>query len=274
MRQILIIAGKEIRDGLRNRWVAAATLLLGGLSLSLAFLGSAPVGEVGVDRLSVAVVGLSNLTIYLVPLIALLLSYDAIAGERERGTMLLLLTYPVRRRDVVIGKFVGHSAILAFATIVGFGAAGAAIALGGGRAGDWQAFAAMTLSSVLLGCAFLGIGYLVSAIVRERATAAGVGVVVWLAFVLLYDLALLAVLVADRGHLIGAGLFSALLVANPTDAYRLFNLSGFGHVSQFAGMAGLSGDAHVGRAVLLAVMVLWVLAPLGAATFIFRRREL
>ena len=85
-------------------------------------------GEVGVDRLSVAVVGLSNLTIYLVPLIALLLSYDAIAGEMERGTMLLLLTYPVRRRDVVIGKFVGHTAILAFATVVGFGAAGVAIA--------------------------------------------------------------------------------------------------------------------------------------------------
>ena len=132
----------------------------------------------------------------------------------------------------------------------------------------------MTLSSVLLGCAFLGLGYLVSAIVRERATAAGVGVVVWLAFVLLYDLALLAVLVSDKGHLIGGGVFSALLIANPTDAYRLFNLSGFGNVGQFAGMAGLSGDAHVGRTWLVAVMALWVVAPLGAAAFLFRRREL
>ena len=50
MRQILIIAGKEIRDGLRNRWVAAATLLLAGLALSLAFLGSAPVGNVEIGR--------------------------------------------------------------------------------------------------------------------------------------------------------------------------------------------------------------------------------
>lgn len=273
MKQILIIAGKEVRDGLRNRWVAAATLLLGGLSLSLAFLGSAPVGEVGVDRLSVAVVGLSNLTIYLVPLIALLLSYDAIAGEMERGTMLLLLTYPVRRRDVVIGKFLGHTAILAFATLVGFGAAGAAIAVSGGAAGDWQAFAAMMFSSVLLGCAFLGLGYLVSTLVRERATAAGVGVVVWLAFVLLYDLALLALLVADKGHWIGAGLFSALLVANPADAYRLFNLSGFGNVGQFAGMAGLSGEAQVGRDMLVTVMLVWIVVPLAGAALLFRRRE-
>ena len=42
------------------------------------------------------VVSLSSLTIFLVPLIALLLSHDAIVGEAERGTLLLLLSYPVR----------------------------------------------------------------------------------------------------------------------------------------------------------------------------------
>ena len=42
------------------------------------------------------------------PLIALLLSYDAIVGEVERGTMMLLLTYPVARWQVVLGKFLGH----------------------------------------------------------------------------------------------------------------------------------------------------------------------
>ncbi|HLI14355.1 MAG TPA: ABC transporter permease [Alphaproteobacteria bacterium] len=273
MKQVLIIAGKEIRDGLRNRWVIAATLLLGGLSLSLTFLGSAPVGTVGVDRLAVAVVGLSSLTIYLVPLIALMLSYDAIAGEMERGTMLLLLTYPVQRSQVVLGKFLGHGAILAFAAIVGYGAAGLAL-ISSSDAESWEAFASMTLSSVLLGCAFLALGYLVSALVRERATAAGIAVVLWLAFVLLYDLALLGALVADKGRHIGTALFSALLLANPTDAYRLFNLAGFPKVSQFAGLAGLSGEAHVPRGVLVAILSLWVLLPLAAAAALFRRREL
>ncbi|HXP75819.1 MAG TPA: ABC transporter permease [Stellaceae bacterium] len=274
MRPILLIAGKEIRDGLRNRWVAAATLLLGGLSLSLAFLGSAPVGTVGADRLAVAVVGLSSLSIYLIPLIALLLSYDAIVGETERGTMLLLLTYPVRRDQVLLGKFLGHTAILGFATIIGYGAAGAALALGNGETDGWKAFAVMTLSSVLLGCAFLAIGYLVSTLVRERATAAGAGIVVWLFLVLLYDVALLGLLVADKGHNIGTELFSVLLLANPTDSYRLFNLSGFEKVRDFAGLAGLSGEVHIGRAVLVTIMVLWVLVPLAGAAAVFRRREL
>jgi len=274
MRPILLIAGKEIRDGLRNRWVAAATLLLGGLSLSLAFLGSAPVGTVGADRLAVAVVGLSSLSIYLIPLIALLLSYDAIVGETERGTMLLLLTYPVRRDQVLLGKFLGHTAILGFATIIGYGAAGAALTLGNGETDGWKAFAVMTLSSVLLGCAFLAIGYLVSTLVRERATAAGAGIVVWLFLVLLYDVALLGLLVADKGHNIGTELFSVLLLANPTDSYRLFNLSGFEKVRDFAGLAGLSGEVHIGRAVLVTIMVLWVLVPLAGAAAVFRRREL
>jgi ABC-type Na+ efflux pump permease subunit len=42
--------------------------------------------------------------------IALLISHDAIVGEMERGTMLLLLSYPVGRWQVLIGKFVGISA--------------------------------------------------------------------------------------------------------------------------------------------------------------------
>ena len=46
-------------------------------------------------RSTSSIVSLSSLTIFLLPLIALLISYDAVVGEMERGTMLLLLSYPV-----------------------------------------------------------------------------------------------------------------------------------------------------------------------------------
>ena len=130
---VLTLAGKEIREGLRNRWVLAATLLLALLALTLTFLGSAPTGSVGVQPLDVVIVSLSSLTIFLVPLIALLLSHDAIVGEVERGTMLLLLSYPVARWQVVLGKFAGHLAILGFSTVVGYGAAMLAFASTGKR---------------------------------------------------------------------------------------------------------------------------------------------
>jgi len=116
MKGVVLIAGKEIREGMRNRWVVAATLLLATLALTLAFLGAAPAGRVGAGALEVVVVSLSSLSIFLLPLIALLISHDAIVGEMERGTMLLLLSYPLARWQVVLGKFVGHVAILATAT--------------------------------------------------------------------------------------------------------------------------------------------------------------
>ncbi len=212
MRALTTIAAKEIRDGLRNRWVVAATLLLGAMALSLAFLGSAPTGTVGVNALSVTVVSLSSLTMYLVPLIALMLSYDAVVGEIERGTMLLTLAYPVARWQIIVGKFAGHILILAFATVLGYGAAAVAISLtgdgdGGGDSESWRAFARMIGSSILLGATFLALGYLLSAVVRERSTAIGLAVAVWLFFGLLYDMALLGALVADTGQVIDAGLF-------------------------------------------------------------------
>ncbi|MGA0583179.1 MAG: ABC transporter permease subunit, partial [Castellaniella sp.] len=76
MNPTLILIRKEIRDGLRNRWVLAITALLAMLALSLGFLGSAPTGTVKVDPLTVTVVSLSSLSIFLIPLIAMLLSYD------------------------------------------------------------------------------------------------------------------------------------------------------------------------------------------------------
>ena len=74
MNPVWIITGKEVRDSLRNRWVLAASVLLAALALSLGFLGRSPTGSVKVDPLTVTVVSLSSLSIFLIPLIAMLLS--------------------------------------------------------------------------------------------------------------------------------------------------------------------------------------------------------
>lgn len=274
MRTILIVAGKEIREGLRNRWVLATTLLLAALALTLAFLGSAPTGNVGASALDVVIVSLSSLSVFLVPLIALLISHDTIVGESERGTLLLLLSYPVARWQVLAGKFAGHIAILAFATAVGYGIAAGALALTGGPAdaASWRAFAGLIGSSVLLGAAFVAIGMLVSALAGERGTAGGIAIGVWLVFVLIYDMALLGLLVADQGRTVTAGLLDVLLLLNPTDAYRLLNLGGA--AGAVSGMGGIAGAASLAPATLLAALVAWAALPLAAAMLVFSRREL
>ncbi|MBR0847929.1 ABC transporter permease [Bradyrhizobium diazoefficiens] len=272
----LIIARKEIHQAVRNRWVLASTLLLAGLALSLTFLGSAPTGTVGVRALDVVIVSLSSLTIFLIPLIALLISHDAIVGDMERGTMLLLLSYPVARWQVLLGKFIGHLAVLAFATCLGYGIAAAALIATGSPIGSDSlvAFAAMIGSSVLLGAVFVAIGYLVSALVRDRGTAAGVCIGLWLLLVLIYDMALLGILAVDQGRNISAAAVDAMLLLNPTDVYRLFNLTGFANVSSFAGMAGLTQTTLLSGQVLLIALLFWTVVPLGAAALAFSRREL
>jgi Cu-processing system permease protein len=279
MKAVFVIAGQEVRVGLRNRWIVATTLLLAALALSLTLLGSAPTGTVGADPLAIIVVSLSSLTIFLLPLIALLLSFDAVVGEQERGTLILLLAYPVARWHVVVGKFLGHAAILAVATTAGYGCAIVALLLrgglgdaGGGEAG-WPAFAAMVGSSILLGAAFLALGGLASVLVRERATAAGIAVAVWLVFVLLYDTALLGLLVADQGRLVGPAVLDVLLLLNPADAYRLLNLTGSEVVSVYAGMAG-PGESGLAAWQLTAALIAWIALPLVLATVIFSRRQL
>jgi Cu-processing system permease protein len=273
MSGILTLAAKEFRDGLRNRWIAGATLLLAALAFALAFLGSSPTGLLDVKPLAVTVVSISSLTIFLIPLIALLLGYDAIVGEAERGVLLLMLTYPVTRLEIMLGKFLGHAAILAFATIIGYGAAGAAAAMtDSADAESWRAFAGLVFSSVLLGLTFLSLGYLVSVLVNERSSAAGLAVGIWLVFVIVYDLALMGMLVASKGG-VGADIFPALLLLNPADAYRLFNLTAFDNIRKISGMGGLSASAQFHPAVLLGALLAWIALPLAAAIALFQRRE-
>lgn len=276
MNTMLIIAGKELRESLRNRWVVATTLLMAALALTLAFLGAAPTGTVGVGRLEVTIVSLSSLTIFLLPLIALLLSFDAVVGEIDRGTMTLLLSYPVARGHVLLGKFLGHAAVIAIATTLGYGSAGLALRLTGTEidAEGWRALGGMIGSSVLLGAAFTALGYLASTAVRDRGTAAGLAVAIWLVFVLLYDMGLLGLLVADGGRTVTAEVVNGLLLANPADTYRLFNLTGFDTVSLYAGTAGLAAQVQVSPAVLLAVLAAWVAGPLALASFLFSRRQI
>ncbi|MGQ7793764.1 ABC transporter permease subunit [Faunimonas sp. B44] len=275
MMPVATIAGQEIRAGLRNRWVVATTLLLGALALSLVLLGSAPTGTVGADPLSVVVVSLASLTIFLLPLIALLLSFDSIVGEQERGTLTLLLSYPVARWQVVVGKFLGQAAIIAIATVIGYGAAAAALAVSTKISpAAWGGFAGMIGSSVLLGAAFVAIGSLASILVRERATAAGLAVGAWLFFVILYDTALLGILVADQGKTVTAGVLDVLLLFNPADAYRLFNMTATEGASVYSGMAGLGEAGRLSPGLLLGALLGWVVLPLVLAILSFRRKQI
>ena len=204
-----------------------------------------------------------------------MLSFDALVGEFERGTMMLLLTYPVKRWQVIMGKFLGHVLILFIAIFVGYGGAMLILTFVNGASLDgWQAYVSMMASSLLLGAVFIALGYLVSVLVKERATAAGTAIGLWLVFVVLYDLLLFGLLLVDEGQVIGQQLFSMLMLISPTDTYRILNLSMFDGVSQAAGIAGIASEAGLSGTLLISVLLLWIAAPLAATLLVFQKREL
>ena len=275
MKIVWILALKELRDGFRNRWIIAAIAVLAILALALSVLGSAPTGSVRVSELDISVISLASLSVYLIPLIALMLSFDAMVGEFERGTMLLLLAYPVTRWQIILGKFLGHVLILFIAILIGYGGTSFILTLvtGGGSEG-WQAYVSMMASSLVLGAVFIALGYLVSVIVRERATAVGAVIGLWLVFVVLYDLVLFGILTMDKEQQIGEQLFAALMLISPTDAYRILNLSLFEGVSEAAGIAGVVSEAGLSAGHLVGSLSIWVILPLIGALLLFQRREL
>jgi len=275
VKALWILAQKEVRDGLRNRWVAVSILLLTALSLAMYFLGSAATGSTKVDSLAITLVNLVSLSVYLLPLIALMLSFDALVGEFERGTMLLLAAYPIARWQIVAGKFLGHMLILLLAILISYGGTVLIITLTSDDVTqNWIAYGLMMASSWLLGGVFVGLGYFISAIVRERATAVGAAVGLWLVLVVLYDLALLGALLADAEQAISEQVLTTLLMLNPTDAYRVFNLTSTEGISQAVGLADIAANSGIASGVPLLVLGAWVLAAMLATTWMFYRREL
>jgi Cu-processing system permease protein len=270
MTAALGLAGCEFRIALRNRWVAIVIAMMALFALVLSAAGSAPTGELGADSLSVTVASLTSLAVYLVPLVALLMSFDAIAGEVERGTLPLLLTYPVSRGRVLLGKAAAHLATLAIALAVGYGlAAGAAFAVDPDAAHGLPALWRLFWSSLLLGASFIGIGYALSAVARRPGAAAGLAIGLWLVLIVLYDLGLLAAVVADGGGAFTTEVFPWLLLANPADAFRLFNLASSEATAAAAGIGGAASAIPAWQA--LVSIGLWPAAAFALALIAFRR---
>ncbi len=274
MSQVWNIARKEINDGLRNRWLLAISLLFAVLAAGIAWLGAAASGQVGFTSIPATVASLSSLATFLMPLIALLLAYDAIVGEDEAGTLLLLLTYPLGRGQILLGKFVGHGAILALATLIGFGSATLAIAV---LVEDvtlstlFLAFGRFMIASTLLGWVFLALAYLLSSKAAEKSTAAGLALGVWFLFVLVFDLVLLAMLVLSEGQF-SPDLLPWLLLLNPTDIYRLVNIMGVADGGGDLGVLSLGSDLPLSEAGLWFCLVVWIGVCLLLAYWSFCRR--
>lgn len=176
------VARKDVRDAVRSR----TFLLLVGLFLLL-FVG------IAVAVPSLASAEFSNFVLYtltvvgfLVPLVSIALGYKSVIGERQSGSIKLVLSLPHARRDLAVGKFVGRAVVFTLPVVLGMAAAAVVVAL------LYESFpiveyAVLTVATVVFGLAFLGLtlGLSLSTRSNRRVTAGAFGA--YVLFVMLWN---------------------------------------------------------------------------------------
>ncbi len=246
----------------------AVALVFTAFALVIAYFGGAQQGAVGLRSIEFTIASLVSLVIYLIPLIALLLGFDAIVGERERGSLDLLLALPITRLELLLGKYLGLAAALTLSTVAGFGLVAVVLAAQVGTQG-MAAYAGFMGSSVLLGLAFLSLAVMLSVLAKDRTRASGLAIATWFFFVLVFDLLLLGLLVTTGGEQ-GAQAFPYLLLLNPADVFRILNVFSLDDVRSLYGLTSIVPAALAKPWLMALVMAGWIAAPLGVATWRFK----
>lgn len=239
----------ELLERTRDRWVLVISVAFALLASGVSLYGRGAEAEVA-KLTGPSLVTLASL---FAPLVAMVLSHDAIVGERERNTLGLLLSLPVSRIEVVAAKFVGRALALTLAIVVGIGAA---ISVAGPS--DGAALTRLLGPTLLLGLAFLSLGMLISASTRRQATAASVVVLVWFGLVFFFDLGLLALLVFSDGA-VPQQAIASLLLANPAGLYRIQMMHTFAG-PEVLGELGMTA-ALPGTAILALLWSAWIVLP-------------
>jgi len=251
----------EYLERLRDRWVIVVSALFALLASGVSLYGR----SADIDANKLTGPSLVTLASLVVPLVALILSHDAIVGERERNTLGLLLSLPVSRVEVLLAKFGGRAGALASAVILGLG--GAMIVSEPPAA---QALMKLMGPTLLLGLAFLSIGVLISVLARRQVTAASIVVVVWFGLVFFYDLGLLGLLVLSDGA-ISQDTVARLVLSNPAGLYRIQMMQSFAgaEVLRDLGMSVALPSAGTIAMIWLA----WLALPLLLSALLMSRRQ-
>ncbi|MFO8116140.1 MAG: ABC transporter permease subunit [Halorubrum sp.] len=277
----LTIARKEFADALRSRmiWgivgiIAVMTSLSAGISLLIPDVEGG--AETAIGGAEMAIGGASQFAGLLVPIMALIAAYLAIAGERESGSLKVILGLPPSRGEVLLGKFLGRSGVVAIGLALGFVVSGVvtAVLYGGLPVG---AFLGTTLLTVLLGVSFVGVAIGISAVTATRGRAMTVAITAYLGSTLLWDL------VPFIGHVLVTGETPGTVVPawfllvqgfSPTGAYNaLVQRLLLGGTAVEGRLAGPT-PGYLDPTVFVLILFAWAVAPLLVGYLWFRRADL
>ncbi len=199
LKAVYSVAKKEFADNVRSKWIVALIIIFAVMTLLASYLAGAAAGQ-ALGSLEVTVVTLISMAVMLVPIIAVMLGYASISGECESGSMGILLSYPLRRVEVLAGKILGLGLVIVVSTILGFGGAGVLIAATAGTESglSYLAFIGFT---ILIGFLYLSTALMFSSVAKRRTTSLALGVLLFF-WSMIYSMIITGAFAATGGDLV------------------------------------------------------------------------
>lgn len=146
-------------------------------------------GEFNNDPLPVVfpLIDLTFIVSILLSLVALLFSYDSICGEKEDGTLKLMLSNSVSRAKVLLGKTIGGTVTLLIPFVFSLGISLLVILLNpriSWKGSDWGALGLIVFSTILYVTLFYSLGIFVSSRHKSGASSIMTSLFLWVLFIL------------------------------------------------------------------------------------------
>ncbi len=276
-KTVYTIAKKEFMDNIRSKWIIAISIIFIILTIASSYVAGGQ-GEFG--GMEETVVTLLSISALLVPLIAIMLGFSTIAGEAEKGALYVVLSYPVRRIEVLFGKFLGLGSVLAVTPLIGFGLGGMIIAATVG-AEEGVAYLAFIGLTSLLGLMYLSVVIFISALSKTRIRAIAGGVILFF-WAMIYGLIIMSIYIATGGNyqdfFTPGGIlelpewFWASIVFSPGDTNQMAVMRAF-NLNQAFGFQ-IEPPDWLSMNFLLIIQLIWIIIPFILAYFFFKRRDI
>ena len=187
---MVVIAKKEIMDNVRNLWIIIMTIIFAVLTIAMSAVGS--YFSEDWQSLDVTVALMLSIVQLLVPIIGLMIGYAAIVGEIEKGSMNMMISLPVSRLQIILGKLMGLGGVLSFTILIGFGIAGIVIGIMVPDV-NYAEYLIFIIATILVGLVYLTVAFFFSTLFKKRSTALGGAIFLWFFFNMILPIIMLGI---------------------------------------------------------------------------------
>lgn len=272
---IKTIAKKEFMDNLRSKWIMALTLIFILLTLVMSFVQ----GGGDLSSMEVTVIGIMAIASMLVPIISIMLGYNTITGEAESGSLLVVLSNPITRFEVLMGKFVGLGSVLSTSILLGFGIAG--IVIMAEDSSNVVGYGIFMILTILLGLMFLSLSMCFSALLKRTVMSlgAGIGLFFWGMIIGTILMGVYLAITPNSDFMTMANnmpdwMMTSMMILSPMDMYQTSTMLGFSMTSLSTGGFSVTLPSYITLPRLLIVYASWTIIPMVVGYFALERRDI